>query len=181
MFKIKINQQGFTALELITVASIMAVLLTLTIANFKASGNRTSLEYETEKIVSVIRQAQIWSITGQTVAGSRYAYGVHLSQCVSGSCTYVLFKDSETAGNGTYDVGEEVTGGTYTLSSGIYIESVIPTASNNLDIIFTAPLGTIYFNNARLVENASIVIKSNRFTGQKEVTVNNISGQIDVQ
>lgn len=179
--KIIFNQKGFTVLELITVAGIMAMLLTLVIANFRGAEHRSTLDSEAEKIVSVIRQAQIWSLTGQTVAGSRYFYGLNLGVCSANSCNYYLFKDAESGGNKIYDSGETVDGGSYKMPAGIYVESVSPSSSNKLNIVFSAPLGRTYFNNAETSETATIVLKSTRYAGQKTIQINRISGQINIQ
>lgn len=179
--KIKFNERGFSVLELMVVAAIMAILFTLVIANFRGFQNRNTFDAEAEKIVSVIRQAQTWSLTGQTVAGQRYFYGLNLGVCSSNNCNYYLFKDSESAGDKLYTTGEAMEGGSYKMTTGIYIESVTPAVSNKLNVVFSAPLGKIYFNNSEMSETATIVLKSTKFSGQKTIQINRISGQIKIQ
>lgn len=179
--KIKFNQNGFTVLELMVVAAIMAMLLTMIIANFHGFEHRTTLDSEAEKIVSVIRQAQVWSLSGQTVGTDRYSYGVNFSVCTNNNCNFYLFKDQENGGNKVYDIGEAIDGGSYKMPAGVYIESVTPNSSNKLNVIFSAPLGQAYFNNSEANETASIVLKSTRFSGQKIIQINSISGQINIQ
>jgi len=172
------DQQGFTALELVIVAGIMAFLLVLVLSNFRGFEQRSALDGETDKLASVLRQAQIWSLTGQTSSATRYSYGVHLSKCASGSCAYILFRDTETGGNKLYDAGEEVV--SYTLPQGVYVDSLTPNISNQSDIVFLAPLGLVYINGAVSASEEAIVLKHT--TGrQKSVTVNRVSGQINVQ
>lgn len=176
--KIFSNQRGFTALELIVVAGIMAFLMTIVLSNFHGFSQKTALDGETDKLASVLRQAQIWALTGQTTSAVRYAYGVHLSICVSGSCTYILFKDSEAGGNKLYNAGEEIM--SYVLPKGVFVDSLTPNVSNVSDLVFLAPLGVVYINGAVSANEESIVLKHT--TGrQKTITLNRVSGQINVQ
>ncbi len=179
--KNKFNCQGFTVLELVIVAAIMVFLLSLVIINFHGAEYHTTLDSEAEKIVSVIRQAQIWALTGQTFAGQRYFYGVNFEVCTSNNCNYYLFRDSESTGNKIYDVGEVVDAGSYKMPVGLYIESVAPASGNKLNVVFSAPLGQIYFNNSEANETATIVLKSSKFSGQKTIQINRFSGQINIQ
>lgn len=178
------NQKAFTVLELIVVSSITVLLLTLVVTNFRGFENKSVLNTEVEKLVSVLRQAQIWSLTGQTVSGERYYYGVHLEECSSGNCNYILFRDSEQTGNRLYNVGEEMESGVFTILKGAYVNTLSPKSGNDLDIVFKAPLGDIYFNDTQPEspnEAAQIILKHTIYNGQKIITVNRISGQIDVQ
>lgn len=178
---IKNNQAGFTVLELTMVTVIIAILATLFIANFRGFEHRSVLAGEAEQMASVIRQAQIWALTGQTINATRYNYGVHISKCASGSCTYYLFSDNEESGNKIYDNGEEVIGGTYTILKGAYVNAILPATLDQLDILFTAPFGEVYFNGAQTDEQAQIFLKHTVFSDQKTININRISGQISVQ
>jgi len=176
--KIVSDKNGFTALELIVVAGIMAFLMILTLANFHGFGQKSALDSEADKIASVLRQAQIWALTGQTSNNDRYAYGVHLSTCASGNCSYILFKDNETTGNKLYNAGEEII--TYVIPTGVFFENVVPNVSGAADIVFLAPLGLVYINGSTGADESIIVLK--HITGsQKSVIVNRVSGQINIQ
>ena len=130
-------------------------------------------------MVSVLRQAQIWALTGQTSGAIRYSYGARLTECVSNSCVYILFKDLN--GNNLYDSGEEISGAEYNLIKGVYIETLSPQVSNNLDIIFEPPLSKIYFNNSVSQDSAQIVLGSSLTTDTKIITITRESGQIDIK
>ncbi len=179
MKKIFYNHQGFTVLELVTVMFIIAILVTVFMANFRGFEHRSVLDSEVQQLASVIRQAQIWALTGQTVEGVRYNYGVHISECASGSCTYYLFKDDEAIGDKKYEAGEELTdGGAYTMLKGAYINSLTPAISQQLDIVFVPPYATVYFNGLQEVTTAQIVFKHTVFSDQKIITIDLESGQI---
>jgi prepilin-type N-terminal cleavage/methylation domain-containing protein len=169
-------KKAFTVLEMVVVISIITILFSIFMVNFREVDTTQLLETETEKILSVLKEAQIYSLAGQTSSGVRYNYGVRLSSCVSGSCSYILYGDSSTDG---YDVGEENNSGrTMNILTGIYVSSVLPEVSGNLDITFEAPLSEIYFNGAQAVEEASIVL-TNSSGSTKTITINRLSGKIE--
>jgi len=174
------NNKGFTVLELVAVSAIMVFLLILFLANFRGFDNQVVLENETNKLVSILKQAQVMALTGQTVGSERYNYGVHLEECVSGSCEYVLFRVAEGQER-LYSQGEAMVGGNHTIVEGVYIETLTPAISNSLDVVFEAPLGDIYFNNSVSDIQANITLKHNIYEGEKIIDINLESWQIDVQ
>lgn len=178
MKKNNVNNFGFTVLELVIVTFIIAILSTIFLINFRGFEHRSVLSTEVDQLASIIRQAQIWALTGQTIGGVRYNYGVHVAKCVSGSCTYYLFKDDETSGDKKYNTGEEITGGTYKMLKGAYIDSLTPALSDQLDIVFVPPLATVYFNGLQDVTQAQIIFKHTVFTDQKIIKIDLLSGQI---
>ena len=82
-YKIPKNKYGFTIIELIVSASIIAIISTMVVANFHGSSQRFALDNEAERLSSVIRQAHINSLIGLTVNGIRPSggFGVHISEC----------------------------------------------------------------------------------------------------
>ena len=184
MFKKLIqNNLGFTVLELVTVTAIMVVLLVLVFANFRGFDVTSALDLEADKISSVLRQTQIWALTGQTVSGQRYNFGIHFEECVSGSCNYILFYDIND--DKFYTSGEEYLQGSYSILQGIFIDDnnlKIGSASvNELNIVFEAPLGVVYFNNLTNEDQVRIILKHDKSTSQKIISVDRISGRINIQ
>lgn len=175
----KADRLGFTVLEMIVVASIIVILMVVFLANFRGFESKAALENEAEKLISVLKQAQIFSLTGQTIASTRYNYGIHLEECESGSCTYVLFSDLNS--DNDYDAGEIYNSNSFTLLKGVYISSLSPDSGSKLDIIFEAPLGDIYFNNSQSNESGTIILSQTISDSFKTITINRISGRIDVQ
>ena len=183
---IRLDNKGFTVLELLVATGIVVMLSVLFLANFRGFENKEALETEVDKMVSVLRQAQIYALTGQTISDQRYNYGVHLSECASGGCSYVFFADPDHGGNKLYDLGEEYGQGSFQVSKGVYIGDgdLISggSAVNSLDIVFEAPLGDIYFNGLQPDSpNETAAVTLRHANDQMTITINRISGQIDVQ
>lgn len=171
---------GFTVLELMVVVGIMVMLLVITLPNFSDFNTNQTVDTEADKLFSVLRQTQIWALTGQTVSGVHYNYGLHLTLCTSGLvCHYILFNDIDD--DKLYDVGEAVPNGDRVFLKGAYIGSVMPVINNTLDIVFGAPLGTIYFNGGPATDEAVIIIKGLNTTRYRIIRVHSNSGQINVE
>lgn len=87
---IKNKQKGFTIIELMVSAGIIAVISVLVVANFRGSTQKSSLDNEAERLAGIIRTAHINSLAGLTVGGVRPAggFGVYLNECGMGqTCT----------------------------------------------------------------------------------------------
>jgi type II secretory pathway pseudopilin PulG len=179
------NQKAFTVLELMVVIGIMVMMLLLTIPNFQNFDKNQILETEADKLFSVLRQAQVWALTGQTVSGTRYNFGVHFnSTCVANACNYVFFKDLKdpiNPGDKRYDQGEEYGIGINSFGRGVYASAINPN-SDGLDIVFEAPSGAIYFNGVVADESSATITLTSSVSGKtKTITVNGSSGQINIQ
>lgn len=184
MNKLKKNNFGFTLMELMVVTAILVVLLVIVVANFRAVDFRSSLDNEAEKLAAVLRQAQIWALTGQTISGARYSFGIHLEECASGVCNYILFVDldgdnvfdsipDERYGQGDHNMVETI----YLADNALKLGSSWP---NSLDIVFEPPLATTYFNNSQTEATAEITLSSTYFSGTRKVVVDRESGQINM-
>lgn len=179
MNKILKKQDGFTVIEMLVVASIMTLLLVVTVVNFRGFEKSQIVETETEKLASVLRQAQVWTLIGQTVGGTRYNYGVHLEECTAlTTCSYLIFRDIDW--DARYDTGEEITGRTYFFLTGVYIGTLDPQDSEDLDILFVPPLANVYFNGLDISE-ARIDVISNLSSNTNAIIINQVSGQIEME
>ena len=149
--------------------------------NFQGFEKTQVLDTEADKLVSVIRQAQIWALTGQTSDNVRYSYGIHLEECNAlETCEYIFFKDIDK--DYIYDQNESITSGNYAFIKGVYIDSVDPNLSGILDIAFVPPLTEIYFNGETSTSQAEIILTSSFTSGnQKIITINQESGQIMIE
>jgi len=80
------SQKGFTLIELLVVLAIIAVLITIALANFGTFGRQVDLDTTTQRVLSTLRLAR-----NQTLASEGESqYGVHFEQA-----KYVLFKGSD--------------------------------------------------------------------------------------
>ena len=179
----KHNQKGFTVLELIIVSAIMVMLLTLVTVNFKGFDNKSVLDSESDKLFSVLRQAQIWSLTGHLQNGERYSYGVYFEECsTTETCSYFLFTDLD--GDKVYDLGEGYKQGEYKMIKGAYVSSLVIEGSTSIDelsVVFEPPLGTIYFNGLEDYDSADVILKHITYDAEQVIKVNRISGQINIE
>ena len=177
--KTKFNLIGFTVIEMLVVAGIMVLLLTVTVVNFRGFEKKQIIETEAEKLFSVLRQAQIWTLTGQTVGQTRYNYGVHLEECTAFViCRYTMFRDINW--NSRYDFGEELSGQDYSFLKGVYVSMLNPQDHGELDVLFIPPLVNVYFNGLDINE-AQIVLTSSLSSDINSITINQVSGQIKIQ
>lgn len=193
MFLNKKNKNGFTVLELMVVIGIMVMMLALTIPNFKSFDRSQILETEADKLFSVLRQAQVWALTGQTVGTTRYNFGVHFLACTNApGCQYVFFKDvkdDEHPGDKKYGgsgLGEEYGSGPTTLNGGVYTSAINPSDINGLDVVFEVPTGRVYFNGGEAgvndVPNSATITLTSPLSGKtRTITINGKSGQINIQ
>ena len=179
MNKKKKNNQGFTLLELMVSISIMLVLITIFLMNFKGIENKQLLENEKEELITILKQAQIYALVGQTINDERYNYGVHITNCSAGTCEYILFKDAEDEGNKRYDDGEKIESHKTSGKIEIRSDDLYPVKNNALDIVFEVPFGNIYFNGVDSDEEAEINIRYNMDETKKTITINGSSGQIE--
>lgn len=175
----KNTAKGFTIIELMVSASIIAIISLLVIANFRGSNQRAGLDNEAERLSSVIRQAHIDSLIGLTVGGSRPlgGFGIHISKC-SSNCEYYIFADKNNdhvytpAADGNYIARFGM------LEDAVYVDSVLP--ADNIYISFVPPQGKIYINRLDTYPSATITLGYVNTGYVKAVVLNSISGQIEV-
>jgi prepilin-type N-terminal cleavage/methylation domain-containing protein len=172
----KNNHSGFTIIELVVSASIIAIISTLVIANFRGANQRSSLENEAERLSSVIRQAQINALVGMTVDGVRPigGFGVHLIACAT-DCHYSLFAD--TSGDYLYNTSEEIQN-LGMLDDNVYIKTL---PNSPLDIDFTPPKGVAYINGADTTDEVRVTLGFANTDYEKTLVINRLTGQINTE
>jgi Tfp pilus assembly protein FimT len=183
--KNKRNNKGFTVLELMIVIGIMVMMLVLTVPNFKSFDRSQVLEAEADKLFSILRQAQIWALTGQTVGATRYNFGAYFLKCASApGCNYVFFKDA-LGGDKTYDAGEAYGLGSITISKGVYVSNIkkgSDAGRTSLNIIFEVPTGKVYFDGVAAAGTTVEITLTSSLSGRSRIiSVNGDSGQINMQ
>ncbi len=103
----KIKTGGFTALEMIVVVGIMALVATLILANISSFGDRLSVDRAAEEIASSVRQAQAFGLgVKESGVGSGIfpGYGLYFQNTANNS--YILFADKNN--NLQYSADEKV-------------------------------------------------------------------------
>ncbi len=189
------KQGGFTMIDLIVSASIVAILSAMVIANYKGSDQKIILDNETERLSSIIRQANINALIGQTVNGVRPpgGFGVHIEKCVHSatpaSCNYILFADQDQ--DYKLSSSDDIIQTIKTFDLGVEFNRISSSSEgdvSSLDIVFVPPHGTMYFYDEDaavddLLNDETIEIYLG-FIGtnyQKKLVINRISNQIDIQ
>lgn len=99
------NKRGFTIIELLVSMSIVVVILSVVVFNYRSSGDSLATDSLAQEIAITIRQAQTYGLGVRSTSSGvfTHAYGVHFNP-VSNPTTYILFADKLTA-NGSYDAG----------------------------------------------------------------------------
>ncbi len=180
---------GFTIAELVVAAGIIAMISAMVITNFRGSNQRASLDNESERLSSILRQANINSLIGLTVGGVRPAggFGVHLVTC-SSDCSYWLFSD----GNGDHLYDPNNPGDTLVqrfgmLDDNVYIHQlVLPLPEGepqpeSLDIAFVPPQGWVFVNGVDTFSQAEITLGFANSSYERTITLISKSGRINIQ
>jgi prepilin-type N-terminal cleavage/methylation domain-containing protein len=160
--------KGFTLIELLAVISIMVLLTSITLPNYKSGDQNLSLERAAHKLSQDLRRAQ-----GMAVSVSRFSeedpmgYGVYfnLNQLES----YVIFADlnGDKLYSGPQEKAEEIE-----IEGKVEIISLSPISGTSLTICFVPPVPGVFFNDFNEDSLASIEISVGELN--KEVFINKI-------
>ena len=97
--------RGFTLTELLVVVGIMTIMNLLIFANYPEFSQRLALKRTSEDIALIVRQAQAYSLgIKKPVSGDYSGFGVHFDK--KNNTNLILFADTNTTNNKTYDEGE---------------------------------------------------------------------------
>jgi len=184
------KNRGFTLIEITIVVTIIALLGTIFIANYRGGEKQFALKRSAHKLAQDLRTAQEMAMSSQTTplefgpeTFPKGGYGIYFEE---GASSYILFADCD--GDGLYDN----TGGALScrdaveitpfpekieeifLEKGISIDSLFPVSpSISLTFFPPDPVLTIKPNS----NSASVILS---FDGQtKTVSINSV-GLIDI-
>jgi prepilin-type N-terminal cleavage/methylation domain-containing protein len=195
------GKRGFTLTELIVTVSIVTLLTTVAVANFRQVDNSLVLQNVAHQVALVARKAQISGISVQGIESGGVAlfpsYGINFD--MSKNTSFILFSDT-TATNKLFDgvcpkvLPTDECVGPYTLANGYTIKelcgnlktggSFATCALSRLDISFTRPnpdalmIGNISTPPTGF-SDGEIVIQSK--TGKTKTIVIWKTGQISIQ
>ena len=91
---------GFNMVELLITISILAIMTTVALANFRTFGKKSELSNTAESVVLALRQAQVYGVTtkggGAPCGGSSFdcAYGVHVDASTNPQ-KIIIFADAD--------------------------------------------------------------------------------------
>ncbi|MBI4117527.1 MAG: type II secretion system protein [Parcubacteria group bacterium] len=177
------NERGFTLLEMIVTITIIGILSTIVVINYR--GASRDLDLSVEALASAIRKAQAFAITGEPYLGAvpEGGYGFFIGACGAPPCEYRLFADVN--GNLHYDGAQEAMDTeVFFTPKNVRIVSADPFIP--LHVTFKPPKPFICFKSSASGECASedvavIHIRDEKSGKNKEVRIHRLTGQISVE
>jgi len=179
MFK-NLNEKGFTLIELLVSVSIILMLSSVFLVNYRGGDTMARLTMSAQKLASDIRMAQnntLGSVEYNTVIPPG-GWGVHFDR-VSNDKGYLLFADLDEDMEYDTGTGEEADtqygGRIVELPIGISIKSILVNAVpvNVIDISFLPPDPiTNILNGSATSTKVTIVLEENENNAEKEIKVN---------
>jgi len=146
------RQKGFSLIEMVIVASIIGMLATTLILNFRAGGRDTALIQVTQQIASDVREAQSMAISAKRYNGlTRCGYGVSFND----ARTYKIYVGPDSKSivckteNRNFNTGDVVIETVTLLDIQVEITGTFP------DIFFEPPNPDTYIDNEGLATRAN--------------------------
>lgn len=170
-------KKGFTIIELLVSLSIFIVITAMVVANFRAGSRGDDLRISAEAMVSNLRKAQNMALAGQPTNDIVPPGGYGLYFNLATPDRYIIFADMN--GDKVYNSGEELADGLVTLPREVRIISVSPVIVST--VVFKPPKPTIFINNDPSNETLSVTLKHTSSEQTRVVTVNRVSGRIDIE
>lgn len=185
------ERRGFTLLELVVVIGIFLVMTGVLLTNFRRGRQGDVVRIAALRFSTDIQRMQAAALSGGGAAQGAAAYGVHVSTAQPDQ--YVLFGDrvvcQEDAqgqqaclANGRYDAGAEpaevLANGVVQFPTDVRITSTDPAAAGT-DILFQPPRGAVTITPDAV--EVRVTLRHTAFNDTRVVSVNRISGRVDVE
>ena len=191
------KSRGFTLIEITIVVSIIIILGTIFIANYRGGEKQFALKRSAHKMAQDLRGAQEMAMSARPTTPASFqgafpkgGYGIYFEK---GARSYILFADCD--GNGLYSESGSASscaaakeeGASFPekleefyLEEGIYIKAIKDMASvDELSITIFPPDPTVTINANDLAESAEIHLT---FDGNSEKIISiNKSGLIEIK
>lgn len=176
----KLNNRGFTLIEMIVSLGIITTLIAVFLVNYRGTSKRTSLTMSAQKMVTDIRLAQ-----NKTLGSVKYkeeiplgGWGVHFD-LAGDNTSYLIFADLD--GDSEYESGE----GDYahgarqiSLPNNVFIQAI--DVGNLVDVTFVPPdPNTIIDYGSGTSTEMTITLKENWNNTTKNININ-LFGLIEV-
>jgi prepilin-type N-terminal cleavage/methylation domain-containing protein len=160
--------KGFTLVELLAVISILVLITSITLSNYKAGDQSMSLERAAHKLSLDLRRAQGMAVSVNSFEGEYpFGYGIYVN--LNEADSYIIFADLDNDNfySGVQEKVEEIK-----MEGKVEIKSISPIFGTSLTICFVPPIPTVFFNNSEVGSLASIGISVGEL--DRKVFVNEI-------
>lgn len=181
------KQSGFTLIELMVSVAIMAILLTVVIANFGAGNQKRNLIVARNVMMSDLRKSQSLAIASKDVTPNHPAYSYSVALSTSTNRSYSLIgQDNSVPPNLTTLISPNLPAKTYVRSISIYRQDGTTLSANNLTIQFSVPYGRIALsfdnsNGYELNDVATITLGTDDGANSVQVIANGVVGTMYTQ
>ena len=167
---------GYTLIELLIVAGIFILLSTLFLANYDTMQWQTNLDAQTQKIVSVLKQAQTMALTEQKFEDIKpIGYGVWF-RYEGGVDYYVLFADSPIGIPNLFEANDPIIQ-TFSLPQNINV--TFEGGGETLGLVFPVSGAKIYKNGDLLEGTFTLKLTHIKSTNFKKIIINTY-GRIEI-
>ena len=173
----KRKSSGFTLIEILVVVSVIAIISTYLIVNWRKNEKRYQVQFAAQELVQNLRKAQDMALSGKKYPGETTvpsAYGIYFNLSTKNS--YLIFGDKN--GNNTYQ-GGDILVETILLETGIEIYSL---PASTLNTVFSIPDGFAIITPS--AASATIVIRKSGYSCPskfcKSIIIKN-TGEISIQ
>ncbi len=171
---IKSRNAGFTLIELMVVITIILLLTSLGLANYRRGEEVFALERAAQKLAQDLRRTAQIAMAGKERGGAFPAGGYGIYFPAGTNSSYILFADLN--GNSSYDGGDAVIENLSLKERGVRISSFSPGPS--LSITFFPPNPTVTINpNPGSPYKATITLSLGG--EEKKIEINKV-GLIDI-
>ncbi len=147
------RQKGFSLIEMIIVASIIGILATSLILNFRAGGRDTALIQVAQQIASDVRETQSMAISAKRYAGqTRCGYGISFND----ARTYQIYVGPDSKSIDCHSIVEKNFGsGDMVVETVTLLDIQVEISGTFPDIFFEPPDPTTYINNNDLMVSST--------------------------
>lgn len=175
LFKSKISEQGFTLMELVVTVAIISIMSAVYLVNYRATDQRIVLDQAAAGLASDIRLAQNMAMNVKKFNGviPVGGYGIHIGSLPAVS--YIVFADVDAGYNKKYSSSAEK-----------YADRTLPTnvsivsANFTGDIDFEPPFPVVWIDGAQTANMATITIQYGTSGSTRVITVNRLTGQVNI-
>jgi len=141
----RMNQKGYSLMEIIVVIFIISVAATIVVAQYSGIRNSKALSLGARQVANDVRVAQNYTFSALEAGGVNPSggYGIRFFK---NSNSYIIFADKDS--DKARDAGGSEDFQTINLPNDVKITSLIIDANSydEIDVVFTSPYGEVYIN-----------------------------------